>query len=212
MKRKVRAIRCPWRTPEINDAIKTRDYYLCKSNKSRADSYWCRYKSARKKVNRLIRKSTAQYNQSLISENAKDPKNFWKAVKQVFPMKETPPSSCKAFNISGRLIDDKRDIANSCEFFASPAAKLCKSLLNQFQWQDTSDIIQTSHSFNFRPVTKAKVLRNLNNLKASKSADPDNLPPRLMKDATEALVGPLIHLINLSFKHSTFPKDSRLQK
>ena len=32
-------------------------------------------------------------------------------------MKETPPSSCKAFEISGKLIDNNRDIANSfCEF------------------------------------------------------------------------------------------------
>ena len=45
-------------------------------------------------------------------------------------MKETPPSSCKAFTISGRLIDNKRDIANSfCEFFISQAAKLCEYYL-----------------------------------------------------------------------------------
>ena len=213
MKRKVRASRCPWRTPEITDAIKTRDYYLRKAKKSGADNHWCLYKNARNKVNRLIRKSKAKYHRSLISENAKDPKNFWKAVKQVYPMKETPPSNCKAFEISGKLIDNKRDIANSfCEFFVSQAARLCELLPNQFKWQNTSDIVQTPHRFNFRPVTKAKVLRNLNNLKASKSAGPDNLPPRLLKDAAEALAGPLTHLINLSFKHSTFPKRLKIAK
>ena len=66
--------------------------------------------------------------------------------------------------------------------------------------------------FNFRPVTKAKVLRNLNNLKASKSVGPDNLPPRLLKDAAKALSDPLTHLINLSFKHSTFPKRLKIAK
>ena len=213
MKRKVRAIRCPWRTPETFDAIKTRDYYLRKAKKSGADNCWYHCKNARNKVNRLIRKSKAQYHQSLISDNAKDPKNFWKAVKQVYPMKEKHPSSYKAFEISGRLIDDKRDIANSfCEFFTSQAAKLCELLPNQFKWQNTSDIVQTPHNFNFRPVTKAKVLRNLNNLKASKSAGPDNLPPRLMKDAAEALAGPLTYLINLSFKQSTFPNRIKIAK
>ena len=213
MKRKVRAIRCPWRTSEINDAIKTRDYYLRKAMKSGADNYWYHYKNARNKVNGLIRKSKAQYHQSLISKNAKDPKNFLKAVKQVYPMKETPPSSCKEFEISGRLIDDKRDIANSfCEFFTSQAANLSELLPNQFKCQNASDVVQTPHNFNFRPITKAKVLRNLNNLKASKSAGPDNLPPRLMKDAAEALAGPLTYLINLSFKQSTFPYRLKVAK
>ena len=149
----------------------------------------------------------------MLSENAEDPKKFWKAVKQVHPLKETSPSNCKAFEISGRLIDNKRDTANSfCEFFASQAAKLCELLPIQLKWQNTSDIVQRPHSFNFRPVTKAKVLRNLNNLNVSKSAGPDNLPPRLLKDAAGTLAGPLTHLINLSFKHSTFSSRLKVAK
>ena len=89
---------------------------------------------------------------------------------------------------------------------------MCKFLPNKFKWQNTSDIVQTPHRFNFPPVTKGKVLRNLNNLKASKSAGPDNLPPRLLKDAAKALLGPLTHLINLPFKHSTFPKRLKIAK
>ena len=68
------------------------------------------------------------------------------------------------------------------------------------------------HRFNLRLVTKVKVLRHLNNLKASKSAGPDNLPPRLLKDAAGALAGPLTHLINLLFKHSTFLKRLKIAK
>ena len=78
IKKKVRASRCSWRTPEIT--IKTRDYYLRKAKRSGADNHWCLYGNARNKVNRLIRKSKAKYHRNLISENAKDPKNFWKAV------------------------------------------------------------------------------------------------------------------------------------
>ena len=76
-------------------------------------------------------------------------------------MKEMHPSKCKVFEISTRLINDKRDIANSFnESFASQAAKLCELIFGQFKWQNSSDIVQTPHSFNFRPGTKAKVLRN----------------------------------------------------
>ena len=57
IKRKVRAIPCPWKTSEINDAIKTRDYYRRKAKQSGANNYWCLYKNARNKVNSLIRKS-----------------------------------------------------------------------------------------------------------------------------------------------------------
>ena len=61
-------------------------------------------------------------------------------------------------------------------------------------------------------MRKEKILRNLNKLKASKSAGPDNLPPRLMRDAAEALAGPMTHLINLSFKYSNFPKRLKIEE
>ena len=164
-------------------------------------------KKQSKEANQKIQ---SNYHRNLITDNAKDPKNFWKAVKQVYPMKETASSNCKAFEISGRLIDNKKDIANSlCDFFASQAAKLFELLPNQFKWQNASDVVQAPHSFNFRLVTKEKVLRNLNDLKASKSADPDNLPPRLMRDAAEALACPLTHLINLSFEYSEKAQDCK---
>ena len=61
IKKKVRGIHCPWRTPEISELIKTRDYHLGKEKKSNNNNNWYSYKKYRNKVTASsIRKSKAE--------------------------------------------------------------------------------------------------------------------------------------------------------
>ena len=62
IQKKVRALHCPWRTTEIVDLIKTRDYYLERPNRSGSNHDLSLYRQHRNKVNSNVRKSKASYN------------------------------------------------------------------------------------------------------------------------------------------------------
>ncbi len=49
----------------------------------------------------------------------------------------------------------------------------------------------------------------LKSLKASKSAGPDNLPPRLIKDGSEQIAAPLCFLANKSLLSGLFPNSEK---
>ena len=61
------------------------------------------------------------------------------------------------------------------------------------------------HSFVFRPVYNADVMKSLKQLKSSKSNGTDNLPANILKDIAEQISSPLTLLTNLSFQSGQFP-------
>ena len=66
--------------------------------------------------------------------------------------------------------------------------------------------------FKFKKVTESEVLEILKNLKSTKAAGIDNVPPRMIKDATEELCKPLSYLVNLSLQTSLFPTAEKSGK
>ena len=108
IQKKVRGLRCPWRTPEILKLIRIRDYHLRKANQSGNDKNWRQYRQFRNKVNSSIKKSKAMYNKNLLEENAKNPKQFWNLVKKLYPFKENASSVLSALKVDGKLETTKQ--------------------------------------------------------------------------------------------------------
>ena len=204
IQKKVRGLHCPWRTTEITNLIKTRDYHLKRAKRSGSNHDWSLYRQYRNKVNASVRKSKASYNRTMLEENAHNPKQFWKMVKKLYPTGNKSLSHSTVFEINGELTADKNIIANSfCNHFTSCAVKLCSNLPSIFNWRNESDINQAITNFPFHPITRQKVLRHLLNLKSTKAPGYDNLPPKMLKDAAMSLAEPLTHIINRSMTDST---------
>lgn len=62
--KRVRGLQCPWRTPEIMQLIKQRDYHLRKAKQSGLNNDWLKYRQFRNKVNAATRKSKMSYNKN----------------------------------------------------------------------------------------------------------------------------------------------------
>ena len=59
---------------------------------------------------------------------------------------------------------------------------------------------------------ESEVLEILKNLKATKAAGIDNVPPWIIKDAVEGLCKPLSYLMNFSLQTSLFPTAEKSGK
>ena len=180
IQKRVRGLYCTWRTTEITELIKTRDYHLKRAKRSGSNHDSSQYRQYRNKVNASVRKSKASYIRTIMEENAHDPKQFWKMVKKLYPTsnKSVSQSLSTAFHISGELTTDKNTIANSfCRHFTTCAEKLWRNLPSIFNWRNEGDIDQASTHFKFHLIKKRKVLRHLLNLKSTEAPGHDNLPP-----------------------------------
>ena len=59
-------------------------------------------------------------------------------------------------------------------------------------------------------IKESQVKDKFSNLNPNKSPGPDTLYPRLLKELSDELAGPLANLFNMSIENSTLPKDWKI--
>ena len=200
--------------------MNNRDYHLRKARRTKAEVDWSMYKRLRNRVNCLIDKAKQSYNKNLLTENANDPKRFWKAIKSIFPTKGGDGSSTsQTMNLEDGITTDTTKIANGFGFFFSNiATKLKRSLniLGNHIWQKvvSHDLqaVSTSLRFHFKQVNTGTILKEPRNLERSKSPGLDDIPPSLLKDAASCLAEPLTYLINMSLCTGQVPNEWKQAK
>jgi hypothetical protein len=68
-----------------------------------------------------------------------------------------------------------------------------------------------SESILLRPTDTNKIINIIKDLKNT-SPGWDNISPSVIKDSVHIIVGPLVHIINLSLSSGTFPKELKIAK
>ena len=108
----------------------------------------------------MIRKAKSSYNRRIIEENSDDPKNFWKAVKNVLPNKSVTTQSSASIEpvtVDGKTTTDALTVANGfCTYFTNVVEKLLSSFpaLNWNQLSTEACLNNSSQSlFSLKPVS-----------------------------------------------------------
>jgi len=191
----------PWLDANVKQQMNTRDQLLRKAQKSKSINDWNAYRRLRNFVTNLINRTKRNFFTSKLQETRSKPEQFWKIVKNVFPVKQPVSITTKSFKIHDESITDKKTIAREfCKFFSSVASTLKKKSfpLTNFVWRynqpQESDVIE----FTFRDVTEIEVLKHLKKLKRKCATGLDNLPSSYLKDISYVLAKPLAYVINMS--------------
>ena len=193
---------CPWIDAKLKEVMNRRDKVLRKARKSRNDEDWSAYKTLRNNCNNLLRNAKANYHKNKIQEGRQNPKQFWKAVKDVFPTKTGSNNMSSSVTQTKNLADSFRD------YFATAVNSLkCHSIrLKDFLWKSPVKLRRrTEKTFEFQYVSKVFVKSFLSKLRRKKATGTDELPPGMLKDCREFIVDPLHHIVNLSLQTSTVP-------
>ena len=192
-----------------------RDSLMRKFRKSKIESDHENFKRQRNKVNNLVKKAKNQYLQNQLNECANEPKDFWKTLKSIFPVKGKE-KLVKSFYINDELTQDSSSNANGfCSFFANVASTVKSKaiLLKNFIWtKPTIRTLKTYNTFRLKFVTTTDVYKLLRKLQKKKAGGTDDLPPRFLKDIAPCLAEPLSYLINITFKTGIIPDDWKTGK
>ena len=192
-----------WISPEILDAIKSRDRHKSLGNMDE-------YRFCRNKVIKLIKYAKKDQYQTFI-ENSKDkPGGIYKIFKEVGagkgPQKQINTGSVSNENTH---TEDPTEIANiSNDFFVNIANKVKEPVTNT-DHEKLREVCQstlpTNTKFVIPNIEKEKVMKFLSNIETTKSTGTDNIGPRLLKLAAHHIVDDITFICNHSIKNSVFP-------
>lgn len=192
-----------WLTPDIIDAMKTRDQYRSLNNE-------VQYKIWRNKVLKLIKKSKKEQYRALIEENNNKPGSVWKIFKELGATKRNSQNNINSIIIDGQEISDSDNIATVFnKFFVSVAASLQEPVINpDFDRLKSfcNSKISNDTTFTIPPVTFSMVEQLLRTLDTNKATGSDNLGPRLLKISAPYIAESITYIYNESITSSVFPQ------
>ena len=192
-----------WLTPDILDAMKTRDRHKSLGNDNE-------YKWWRNKVNKLIKESKKNQYQSFIENNKNKPGSIYKLFQDIGAGRGCrKPSNISSVKDNGIHIEDPTEIANTFnKFFVNIAAKIKEpvSFSNHEKLKDfCNSKLPENIQFSITNIEKDKVLRYFLKMDSCKATGTDSIGPRLLKFAAPYIADDITYICNHSINSSTFP-------
>ena len=146
----------------------------------------------------MVRKAKKKFEKSVIREIKKNSKKFWSYVRSKTKIKET---ILRVANNDGKLTESDEETANSVN----------KSFVSVFT-QENPNMAVPSADYNYNGailsdlvISEALILKILRKLNVNKSAGPDGITTRLLKECSEYLVLPLMLIFIKSLETGDVP-------
>ena len=192
-----------WISPEILDAIKSRDRHKSLGNMDE-------YRFWRNKVIKLIKYAKKDQYQTFIENNKDKPGSIYKIFKEVGagkgPQKQINIGSVSNENTHTEHPTEIANIFN--DFFVNIANKVKEPVTNtnhEKLRQFCQSKLPTNTKFVIPNIEREKVMKFLSNIDTTKSTGTDNIGPRLLKLAAPHIVDDITFICNHSIKNSVFP-------
>ena len=183
-----------------------------------------RYKSHRKHVNYLCRKSLKTFiNLKCSQPNKCNGKDFWHTVRPLISDKSTKNSDQIILSEEGKIINNLESVSNILnEYYVNMAQKIgppdmikhgqsLKEIIKPHKDKECiktiKDHMNSCKKFEFNLVSSNLVLKKLCNLNSKKSTGYDLTPPKLIKLGASLLSSPVAYLINKCIETSEFPEQ-----
>ena len=85
--KRVKGKPAPWLNADVKAAMNHRDKLHRKFLKSKSNTDWNMYKTARNHETNIIRRAQKTHYKSVLRDSEKSPNKFWKMIKTMFPTK-----------------------------------------------------------------------------------------------------------------------------
>lgn len=202
--KRARAVTLPWLTNEIRAAMRKRDFYHRRAQKTKTDNDWIVYKDLRNKTTHLIRDSKRNYYSNVINANKKDQGKLWKTLKSAISNTKKSPHVGLLETTAG-IKQEPHEIAHGFSDHFRTAVTKIRSNLQAVCTRSTPR--KSSAVLRLSSIKEDFVCSELRKIKATKSTGLDNIPARLLKDGAVVISKPLTILLNRSLTEGTIPSD-----
>lgn len=161
---------------------------------------YLKYTRARNQSRTATRKAQRDHESSLAKEVKKNPKLFWKYVHSKTKVKNTIPDiKIPGTNMKTTSDEEKAEVFN--KYFKEVFTKEDEENIPDVPPKEVESILREII------ITEDDVLKKLKSMNPNKSAGPDQIPPRILKELSEVLAKPLTILFKLSLQSGKLPEE-----
>ena len=182
---------------KIKTKSKLRKAYL----RSGSQEILMRYRRINNQVRRLTRKAEKKYEEGIANQIKENPKKFWRFVKAKTRMRAPLPDLLK---------EDGSTLTTSDTAKANVLASFFSSVFTNEQDMNLEPPHYCQASIGELLIVQQEVMHELGKLDTSKSTGPDDIHPRVLREAKEAIAVPLTHIFQESLNSGSLPRDWKI--
>ena len=156
------------------------------------------YKKERNSLRDLTRKLQKEFEKDLIKKLNKDPKAFWRYANSKIKTRSKISHLTKEDGSLTQTYEEQAQVLNM--FFSSVFTEEDLSQIPILENRQENDPMANIH------ITPEMVLKKLKALKNTKSAGPDKIHPRILKETAEVICVPLSMIFNKSIQEGHVPQ------
>lgn len=193
----------PWYTNELRCLRRRRDRSHNIAKRTQHPDNWQRYREIRNQYVHSLEEAQTEYDMrqanKLRSDSFISPKRWWNITKSLlgFTKNSNIPTLIRSDNSLAN--DDKAKASTLNEFF------LTNSTIDTTNARLPQPNLLTQNSLDTIQLNDDDVLQLLNSVDTSKATGPDNISPKMLKEAAPSIARPLTRLFNLSLSTCVFP-------
>ena len=147
--------------------------------------------------------------------NANTVKQLWLNLNKIFSCKQPKSQTViTSLTVPGGVVTGTKDICNSLnKHFSSVGDKLVQ-VLEKCNLQDFVRYCPPANPVSMfcTPTDPFEIQKILMSLKSNKSPGADNISPKILKEISTDIIGPLAYIFNLSFTSGVVPDSLKLAK
>ena len=200
-----------WVTNDLLQAIKERNYFKKKANQTKSIIDWNNFTQKRNQVNNMKNTLEQDYFNTLLTDNAKRPKQLWKTLKTLVPNgKNTTTSVKRLVTEDGIDVTCPKGIADHFNnFFVNVGVTLASKFST-----DTSKVNPpvSEKLFNFSKTNTKCVQDHIKDLKNGKATGLDGIGSRILKAGAPVLSIYLSKIFNCSLATGYVPKCWKMKR
>ena len=191
-----------WVTREIIVMAKDRDRAWKQAKTTNSDEDWARARRFRNWTNNATKLAKANYVQNELNNNAKNPKKFWRNIKDVLP--DQSKGSINILNPLTKEILPKHLQAQEINSFF---ANIGENLARNFKGKPLTlgPPAPDTELLNIREITQMEVIKLIDTISVSKSSGLDNVSSRVIKDFLSLASKEVTALYNRILRSGIFP-------
>ena len=204
----------PWITPSLRKSIQTKNQLYKDTINNPSPKAEEKYKKYKKVSEDLVNEAQLIYYEDIFKNKKNSVKLLWDEFGPILGSKKKKGNN----RISHLVIKHKKltqdiDIANAMnKHFCELGPKLAEEVKDKGKTFSYYLNNQAKDSFFIKPIDPSDVLEELLKLNHKKSAGPDGLTPKLVKQCAYGLYKPLTLIYNKSIETGEYPDQFKLAK
>ena len=207
----------PWVTKEILSSIKERDQLhkkiiKSKPNKNGLQNLEIQYNECQSKVRKLVKCAKRKFDIQKFEKCKNESKIIWQNINSLLGKQNNKHNFVSIINEEGVTLNNLRDIANSFNsYYVNVGPNLANSIGNCSRNFELPKV-KSQNSFFLFPTDREEIVKIIKLLKPKTSSGHDNISAKFIKQVSDGLITPFVHIVNLSLSTGIVPAAMKKAK